>query len=80
MTNEELAREGFELCEGSAECDFCGDNGECFWRRTSYEYVEGEYACRLCAVKKIEADMAFIASFDPVVYAAIAGIDLTVEA
>ena len=55
MSNDELAKYGFELCEMGGECDFCEKDVEqpnYFWRSTSYEYVEGDYYCRECASKE----------------------------
>lgn len=63
MDNEQLALEGFLLCEGSDDCDFCrqiANDGNLFWLRTSYEYTEGNHYCRSCAIKQIEADKKFV--------------------
>lgn len=54
MTNEQLAKHGFELCEMDWDCDYCLQSvpkGELFFRSTSCEYVEGDYWCRTCAEK-----------------------------
>lgn len=59
--NEQLRQAGFQLCEMDGECDFCEKEvkqGDYFWLRTSYEYVEGDYYCRKCAVKRLDDDDA----------------------
>jgi hypothetical protein len=56
MTDHELALEGFQLCTMGGDCDTClkdTPQGEYFWERTSYEYVEGDYWCRACAVAEV---------------------------
>lgn len=67
MINDALALEGFQLCEGNGNCDFCHQDipeGEYFWRRTSYEYVEGDYACRACAGAWIAKQQALYDSYE----------------
>ena len=63
MTNEELAKNGFELCEMGGDCDFCEtevEQKDYFWHRTSYEYIEGDYYCRECASKEVSAFEGFL--------------------
>jgi hypothetical protein len=59
----ELSNYGFELCEMSGECDFCEKETEqrdYFWKRTSYETIEGDYSCRNCASKQAREFDEFI--------------------
>jgi hypothetical protein len=57
MTDDELVLYGMQLCSFGGDCDFCRQvaaNGDYFWLRTSYEYIEGDYYCRTCATKEAE--------------------------
>lgn len=45
---------GYQPCSFKAECDECGKESIVFFRRTSVEYLEGDYHCLECAKKDIE--------------------------
>lgn len=63
MPNDELLKYGFELCTMDGQCDSCDKEikqGEYFWKRTSYEYVEGDYWCRECATEEVKRTSATI--------------------
>ena len=48
--DEALKLTGFEICEFNGdECDSCDKEvDDIYYRRTSYEYEEGEYFCADC--------------------------------
>jgi len=69
MSNDELEKYGFELCEFDGECDSCENEHvaqeDYFWRSTSHEYVEGDYYCRECASKEVSAFEGFLTQLAP---------------
>lgn len=57
MDDATLELYSFLLCEMGGDCDYCQKEtpeGEYFWYRTSYEYVEGDYYCRTCATTQAQ--------------------------
>lgn len=60
-TTEALQLIGYVPCEMDGECDFCKKivlARDLFWFSTSYEYVEGDYYCRRCAMVKYQRALA----------------------
>lgn len=57
---------GFEKCNfEDGECDLCGASSKLmYWKRSSYEYNEGDYFCEQCTKSNIDSYEDYCVALD----------------